>query len=338
VHSEIEQKIKEIQQKYNQELEKAKNSGNFDELFLAMFSKKNGLLTNLVRTLPELSTEVKKSLGPAINQLQNDIKQSIQEEKDKFFQKTINDPLIDQSVPANPYATGNLHPTTVTINKINEFFRYYGYSTYDGPHIEEYEYNFARLNLPKGHPATDLQDSIYIAEDTLLRTHTSSIETRILSTYKPPIRTAFAGACYRNETVNATNSAFFHQYQGVVVDKGISIKHLFATLTDFHKFLFGDDVELRFRYKYYPEVSPGVGVDMKCKFCHGEGCTVCKYRGYIEVLGSGMIHYNTLKMCGIDPEVYTGFAFGIGLDRLVMQSYEINDIRKLYFEGMVYEK
>ncbi len=338
MNAEIEQKIKEIQIKYNKELEKAKTYGDFDALFLAMFSKKNGLLTGLVKLLPSLEFEAKKAMGPAINQLQADIKRSIEEEKAKFKQKAIKDPLIDQSIPGTPFKTGHLHPTTQTIRRINEFFRYYGYSTYDGPHIEEYEYNFARLNLPVGHPATDLQDSVYVMEpDIMLRTHTSSIETRILSEFKPPIRAAFAGACYRNETVNATNSAFFHQYQGVVVDKGITIQNLFSTLTDFHKFLFGDDVELRFRYKYYPEVSPGVGVDMKCKFCGGNGCSVCKHRGYIEVLGSGMIHYNTLKMCGIDPEVYTGFAFGIGLDRLVMQTYEINDIRKLYFEGLVYE-
>jgi phenylalanyl-tRNA synthetase alpha chain len=334
----INEEIEHIQIEYERALKKAVNSGDFDALYVLMFSKKNGLVTNLVKRLPTLTSDEKAQWGPKINFLQNDIKQKIETEKANFHKNELSNPLIDQSIPANKYVIGHLHPTTITIRRINEFFRYYGYSTFDGPHIEDYEYNFARLNLPLGHPATDLQDSVYIQEpNILLRTHTSSIETRLLSMHKPPIRAAFAGACYRNETVNATNSAFFHQYQGVVVDRGVNIQNLFSTLTDFHKFLFGDDVELRFRYKYYPEVSPGVGVDMKCKFCKGEGCQVCKHRGYIEVLGSGMIHYNTLKMCGIDPEIYTGFAFGIGLDRLVMQTYEINDIRKLYLEGLIYE-
>ena len=219
---------------------------------------------------------------------------------------------------------------------MNEFFRYYGFSIVEGPEIETEEYNFRKLNLPEGHPATDLQDTLYIAEGILLTSHTSSIEARILTSQKPPIRVAFPGKSFRNEKLNSTNAAFFHQYQGVVVDKGITLQHLKNTLEDFHKFLFGDDIELRYRYKYYPEVSPGMGVDMKCKFCDGKGCGVCKQRGWIEVLGSGMIHVNILKMCGIDPDIYTGFAFGMGLDRLVMQRFGIDDIRKLY-GGIVYK-
>jgi len=243
------------------------------------------------------------------------------------------------SYPVKPKDMGMLHPTTQVIRQVNKFFRYYGYSVIEGPEIETEEYNFRKLNLPKGHPATDLQDTLFVdqLQGILLRTHTSSIESRILTDNKPPIRAVVGGKCYRNETTNATNSAFFWQYQGVVVDKGITIQNLKATLTDFHKFLFGDDVVLRFRYKYYPEVSPGMGVDMQCRFCKGNGCDVCKKRGWIEVLGSGMIHYNTLKMCNIDPNIYTGFAFGMGLDRLVMQKFEINDIRKLYQGGIYYK-
>lgn len=330
-------KIKDIENQFELELSKALVSGKFDELYLLMFSKKNGLISNLIKTIPALSPEEKKTSGPIINELQEKIKTRFELTKKDYYKAQVNDPLIDMSLPGNVLPTGNLHPTTLIIREINSFFRYKGFSIYEGPDIESYEYNFKKLNLPLGHPATDLQDTLYISEpDILLRTHTSSIEARLLTNEKPPIRAAFAGACFRNETVNSTNSTFFFQYQGVCVDKGISVGHLFSILTDFHKFLFGDDVELRFRYKYYPEVSPGVGVDMKCRFCGGDGCSVCKYRGFIEVLGSGMIHYNTLKLCGIDPEVYTGFAFGIGLDRLVMQKYAINDIRKLYVQGMVY--
>jgi phenylalanyl-tRNA synthetase alpha chain len=219
---------------------------------------------------------------------------------------------------------------------MNDFFRYYGFSVGEGPEIETSEYNFRRLNLPEGHPATDLQDTLFINEpDILLRTHASSVESRILEKYKPPIRVVIPGKVYRNETANATNSSFFHHYQGVVVDRGITIQNLKWIMEVFHRHLFGDDVELRFRYKYYPEVSPGMGVDMKCKFCNGTGCVVCKQRGWMEVLGCGMIHYNTLKMSGIDPEIYTGFAWGMGLDRLVMAKFGISDIRKLY-GGLAY--
>ena len=208
----------------------------------------------------------------------------------------------------------------------------------EGPEIETAEYNFRKLNLPEDHPATDQQDSLFIMEpDVLLRTHTSSVEARALTNLKPPIRIVAPGKCFRNETLSKTNSSFFYQYQGVVVDRGITLKHLKSTLEQVHKFLFGEDTILRFRYKYYPEVSPGMGVDMKCTFCDGAGCDICKGRGWLEMLGSGMIHYNTLQLCGIDPEKYTGFAFGMGLDRQVMQKFGVSDIRKLYGGGVVYQ-
>ena len=259
-------------------------------------------------------------------------------EKSKELESTSSLLASDLTIPGTPHPIGRLHPTTTIIREMNEFFTRQGFSIGEGPEIEDIEYNFRRLNLPEGHPATDLQDSLFIQEPSLLlRTHTSSVETRMLSAHEPPMRVVVPGKCYRNETTSLTNSAFFYQYQGFVVDKGITIGHLKDTLTKFHQFLFGEDVKLRFRYKYYPEVSPGMGVDMQCRFCAGSGCQVCKYRGYIEVLGSGMIHYNTLKACGIDPEIYTGFAFGMGLDRLVMSKYGITDIRKLYGGEIVYK-
>ncbi|HSX39365.1 MAG TPA: phenylalanine--tRNA ligase subunit alpha, partial [Candidatus Saccharimonadales bacterium] len=306
-------------------------------VYLKYFSKSRGVVTELMKTLPNLSAEEKRNLGPQLNQLQDELKTAIEKAKSQYTQTQIDDPRIDLTLPQQPKKSGMLHPTTQVIREMNEFFRYYGYSVAEGPEIETAEYNFRRLNLPENHPATDLQDSLFVEEpNILLRTHTSSVETRVLADYKPPIRVVTPGKCYRNETGNRTNSSFFYQFQGVVVDKGITIQHLKATLENFHKFLFGDDVILRFRYKYYPEVSPGVGVDMQCQFCHGVGCEVCKFRGWIEMLGSGMIHYNTLKMSGIDPEVYTGFAFGMGLDRIVMQRFGITDIRKLYGGGLVY--
>lgn len=329
----------QIKQEFNKDLSALTSSEQLDSVYLKYFSKSNGLVTRLLKSLSGLTVEEKKKLGPIFNQLNSELKSLIEAKRLNLVEKKISDPLIDLTFPLPAKSSGYLHPTTQVIKEMNEFFRYYGFSVVEGPEIETEDFNFRKLNLPEGHPATDLQDTLYINQQkgVLLRTHTSSVEARILSTQKPPIRVVVPGACFRNETPNATNGAFFYQYQGLVVDKGITIQHLKSTLELFHKFLFGENVILRFRYKYYPEVSPGMGTDIQCSFCKGAGCPVCKYRGWIEVLGSGMIHYNTLKSCGIDPEVYTGFAFGMGLDRMVMQKFGIEDIRDLYEGGMIYK-
>ncbi|RJR27380.1 phenylalanine--tRNA ligase subunit alpha [candidate division WWE3 bacterium] len=329
--------INDIRKVFDSDLRAAKLSGDFDTLYLKYFSKTQGIISLLLKKIPELTIEDRKIFGPEINELQNDLKRVIESARAEYEETVTSDPSIDLTVIEPPYNTGMMHPITQTILEMNKFFRYYGFSIAEGPEIESDEYNFRKLNLPEGHPATDLQDTLFVREpNILLRTHTSSIEARVLTEYEPPLRVVVPGKVYRNETANASNLGFFHQYQGFVVDKNITIQHLKGTLEAFHKFLFGDDIVLRFRYKYYPEVSPGMGVDMQCRFCAGMGCVVCRQKGWIEVLGSGMIHYNTLKMCGIDPEEYTGFAFGMGLDRLAMSKFEINDIRKLYSGEMIY--
>lgn len=334
--SDLIDKINSIDTSYSEKINSVADMEALDSLYLELFSKKSGEVTALMKSLAGLDLKEKKEIGPRLNLLQTSLKEKIENKKSALDEEELFDPLIDLTYPEPASASGMLHPTTQVIKEMNEFFRYYGYSIVEGPEIETEEYNFRKLNLPEGHPATDLQDTLFIGGDVLLTSHTSSIEARILTEQKPPIRAAFPGKCFRNETLNSTNAAFFHQYQGVVVDEGITMEHLKGTLEAFHKFLFGNDVKLRYRYKYYPEVSPGMGVDMECKFCKGDGCSVCKQRGYIEVLGSGMIHHNILTMCGIDPDKYTGFAFGMGLDRLVMQRFEIDDIRKLY-GGIVYK-
>jgi phenylalanyl-tRNA synthetase alpha chain len=333
----MDQQIEKILAQFETDYSKALVDGDFDSLYLKYFSKTRGEITKMMKALPGLSPDEKRIVGPALNSLQNELKTRIETGRKDYSQKQLNDPALDLTYPVTGKSTGMLHPTTQLVREMNDFFRYYGYSVVEGPEIETAEFNFRKLNLPEGHPATDLQDTLFIKEpDLLLRTHTSSVEARVLSGSKPPIRAVAPGKTFRNETANASSMSFFHQYQGFVVDKGITIQHLKGTLDLLHKFLFGEDTILRFRYKYYPEVSPGMGTDMQCKFCHGKGCVVCKYRGWIEVLGSGMIHYNTLKTCGVDPEIYTGFAFGIGLDRLAMNKFGINDIRKLYGAEMVY--
>jgi phenylalanyl-tRNA synthetase alpha chain len=330
----LKEQVVDVRQQIEADLEQ---NLNLDEVYLKYFSKRHGLITKLIKELPKLSEEERKQLGPEINNLQNEYKKRIEEERNNRAEALIDDANVDLTLPSPPAESGYLHPTTQVIREMNRFFRYLGYSIYEGPEIETAEYNFRKLNLPEDHPATDLQDTLFVMEpDIMLRTHTSSIEARALTDLDPPIRIVSPGRCYRNETGNRTNAAFFYQYQGVVVDRGITLKHLKGVLEQVHKFLFGKDIILRFRYKYYPEVSPGMGVDMKCKFCEGDGCGVCKHRGWMETLGSGMIHSNTLEMCGIDPEKYTGFAFGMGLDRQVMQKFGVEDIRKLYGGGVVY--
>lgn len=327
-------KINELTQQFSKDLGFVQTQAELEALYVKYLGKK-GSTTLLLQELPILSSDDKRAYGPTLNKLKKSQEQQIASARQRNV--AVGTENVDLTIPGQIKPTGRLHPTTTIIREMNEFFRYQGFSIGEGPEIEDVEYNFRRLNLPEGHPATDLQDSLFIEEPSiLLRTHTSSVETRMLSAHKPPMRVVVPGKCYRNETTSLTNSAFFYQYQGFVVDQGITIGHLKDTLTKFHQFLFGADVKLRFRYKYYPEVSPGMGVDMECQFCHGTGCQVCKYRGYIEVLGSGMIHSNTLKACGINPEVYSGFAFGMGLDRLVMSKYGITDIRKLYGGEIVY--
>lgn len=327
--------IHELKSQFAADLDAVKSQSDLDVVYIKYLGKK-GSTTQLLKGLQGLSLKDKQKYGPLLNELKKSQKQTIKD-KSKSLESSSSLLESDLTIPGTVKSIGRLHPTTVIIREMNEFFTRQGFSIGEGPEIEDVEYNFRRLNLPEGHPATDLQDSLFIQEpNLLLRTHTSSIQTRILSNYKPPLRVVVPGKCYRNETTNSTNSAFFYQYQGFVVDKGVTIGHLKDMLTGLHQFLFGADVKLRFRYKYYPEVSPGMGVDMQCRFCHGKGCQVCKYRGWIETLGSGMTHYNCYKACGIDPEIYTGYSFGLGLDRLVMSKYGITDIRKLYGGELVY--
>lgn len=332
----MESKINEIKSSLESDLSNLVLESDLDSLYLAYLGKK-GRVQILMSELPRMSPEDKRRYGPLLNELKQSVSNRLEEVKQEILVSNRSNKVLDLNLPNKVSHAGHLHPTTVIIRELNQFFRYHGFSVQEGPELEDVEYNFRRLNLPEGHPATDLQDSLFVKEPQyLMRTHTSSIQTRILSTYKPPLRVVVPGKCYRNETNSSTNTSFFYQYQGFVVDKGINIQNLKSMLTDVHKFLFGNDVVLRYRYKYYPEVSPGMGIDMQCRFCHGKGCSICKYRGWIETLGSGMTHYNCYKSCGIDPEIYTGYSFGMGLDRLVMSKYGIKDIRKLYGGELVY--
>ena len=335
----MDDELKRIQSAFRDTLKATSHLQDLHNLRVAYTGRK-GHINALFSRLKSASPNEIKEWGLKINELKKTVETSLDEKEQELRgnQSAALLKCIDVTLPGNKPRIGHLHPTTQTIRSINSFFRYLGFSVYEGPEIETNEFNFEKLNLPMDHPARDLQDTLYIMEpEWLLRTHTSSVEARAMTHEKPPIRIVAPGKVYRNETANTTNNSIFYQYQGLCIDRNMSMADLRGTLNEFVKFLYGDDVKTRIRCKYYPEVEPGAGLDIQCTFCYGVGCQVCKYRGWVEVLGSGMVHPNTLRACNMDPKEWSGFAFGLGLDRLVMLKYGIDDVRKLYSGALVFE-
>jgi phenylalanyl-tRNA synthetase alpha chain len=301
---------------------------------------KDGIITNEFKEIGSVAPEERKDFGLRLNELKNEVdilienaKAALQDQNLGVYLEAVQGVLLNDKPKI-----GHIHPLTQTINDMNKILMRIGYSVMDGPEIETAEYNFERANLPIDHPAMDLQDSIYIEEpNILLRTQTTSIETHILEQYEPPFKVVMPGRTYRNEKVTRTNHFVFHQYQLVCIQEKVSMADLLATIEYLFKSYLGDDVVIRFRNKYYPEVEPGVGPDMQCFNCHGAGCAVCKNRGWIEMGGAGIRHPNMLKMAGIDPEKWQGFAFGLGLDRWAMAKHKITDIRTLLGGNLAYK-
>jgi len=301
---------------------------------------KAGLIKLELKALSALSEVEKKQRGPAIQSLAREA-QALFDEKQKSLAAVVlsrQAAAVAESPDRRIPVLGHLHPITQTIRLLNRLFVEMGYSIMEEREIETDEFCFQRLNVPADHPARDMQDTIYVAEPNwLLRTQTSSIEARILSEFKPPFKVVSPGRAYRNEKVNRSNHFVFHQYQAVVVMEKVTLKDLFGTLTHLFRGLYGEDVVIRFRNKYYPEVEPGVGPDMRCFQCQGQGCSLCKGVGWLEVAGAGMIHPRVLEMAGLDRQKWMGFAFGLGLDRLVMAKYRISDIRTLLGGNLIYK-
>jgi len=338
----MNQKLDQILSNYQQQISNCRSSSDLEKIRIELLGR-HGLLNQLFTDIK--SSPDPKSAGQQLNNLKHKLENLIKNHpinttvtpdalKAKF---TINQPIINPKITSLP-KLGHLHPLTQTERQLNQLFQSLGFSIYDGPVIETDEFNFERLNVPSDHPARDMQDSIYIQEPKyLLRTQTSAIEARLLSQEKPPFRVAFPGTVYRNEKVNRSNHFIFHQYQAVVVDKNITMKDLIGTMDLMFKTLYGPDVVVRYRCKYYPEVEPGVGPDMQCFSCHGQGCPLCKGAGWIEMGGSGIIHPKVLQKAGIDPAVWRGFAFGMGLDRWTMAKHHFTDIRTLMGGNLAYK-
>lgn len=327
-------KLKTIRKAYKEDLKNLV----FDDFYIKYFGKK-GVFNEIIDDAKSFTNEAKINTLKEINTLKKAIQleiDSLGKSEEDYFE--IKSPNIDLTAPVVPTLTGHLHPISTVTNQLTQFFHYYGFSVFDGPEIEDDYHNFAMLGVPKDHPARELQDTFYImSPETLLRTQTSSIEARELEKQKPPIRFVFAGKVFRNETASKTNGAIFDQFQGVCIDKNITLANLKWIFTKSLKYILGQDTTIRFRAKYYPEVEPGLSPDILCKFCNGQGCEICKYRGWIEIAGGGMIHPATLKMADIDPDIYSGFAFGWGLSRIAMQRFGIRDLRSLYNGSIIYE-
>ncbi len=329
------QKLLEIESAALAAIASAETTGQLNDVKNNYLSKKSELsqMSSLIGKLP--TPEEKKEFGNALNVTRNKITSALDEKFTKLQEEELNKKLeaetIDISLPGKTYKAGSKNPFFIIKDEMTDIFLGMGFEVADGPEVELDNYNFELLNIPKDHPARDMQDTFYISENELMRTHTSPVQARTMEAKQgKPIRIICPGKTYRRDDDDATHSHQFAQIEGLVIDKGINIGHLKATLELFAKKMFGEKREIRLRPSYFPFTEPSVEVDISCANCGGKGCSMCKGTGYIEILGGGMVHPNVLKMNGYDPEVYSGFAFGIGIERVAMLRYGIDDIRKFY--------
>ena len=295
---------------------------------------KKGELTAILKQMGSLSPEERPKMGALVNEAKQELEALITTKKEELKIKAQEEKLkqetIDITMPAKEIKPGKLHPLNTVLDDMINIFQSMGFDVVDGPEVETDHYNFECLNVPADHPARDMQDTFYLAENLLLRTQTSAAQIRTMETRKPPIRVICPGRVFRADEVDATHSPVFHQIEGLVVDKGVTMCDLKGVLEEFAHEIYGSDTKVKFRPSFFPFTEPSVEVDVTCSECGGKGCRVCKGSGWIEILGAGMVHPNVIKSCGIDPEEYSGFAFGIGLDRLTTTRYKISDIRLLF--------
>lgn len=328
-------KLENIRQEFVAQLSVAENLQVLDEIRVKYLGKK-GELTAILRGMGALTAEERPVIGQFVNETRDFMTEEIEKllhilERKQIEEKLANE-FTDVTMPSKKIELGNLHPMTIILDDIKDIFIGMGFTIEEGPEIEYANYNFDKLNHTKHHPARDVQDTFYFDEDLeiLLRTQTSPMQARVMENQAPPIRVIVPGRVYRADEIDATHSPMFHQIEGLVVDKGITMANLKGTLDTFVKKLFGDSTKTKFRPHHFPFTEPSAEVDCTCFKCKGEGCRMCKFTGWIEILGCGMVHPNVLRNCGIDPEVYSGFAFGMGLDRVALLRLGIDDLRLMY--------
>lgn len=330
----MREQINKIKENSIQEINTAEDLKQLNNIRVKYLGKK-GELTAVLRGMGALSSEERPIIGNLVNTVRDEIEKTLEQKEEKLKEKELNEKLksevIDVTLPSKKIRRGSKHPINRIIEELEDLFVSMGYDVVSGPELETDEYCFERLNLPKGHPARDMQDSFYITSEYLLRTQTSAVQARTMmaNEEKTPIRIICPGKTYRRDD-DATHSHQFGQIEGLVIDKNISLADLKGTLEIFVKKMLGENLQLRFRPSYFPFTEPSYEVDVSCFKCGGKGCNLCKQTGWIEILGAGIVHPNVLKMNGYDPEKYSGFAFGTGLDRLAMFKYGITDIRLLY--------
>ena len=329
----MKEKLQQIKIRAMEAIESLRDLDQLEELRVKTLGKK-GELTLVLRGMGSLPAEERPLVGQLANEIRSTLEKALGEKtaqlKEAALEKQMEEETIDVTIPGKRPELGKLHPLTKVLYELEDIFIGMGFDIAEGPEIEWDKYNFEFLNIPQSHPARDEQDTFYINDKILLRTHTSPVQIRTMLKQKPPIKIICPGRVYRSDAVDATHSPIFHQIEGLVVDKNITMSDLKGVLDVFAKQVFGPETKTKFRPHHFPFTEPSAEVDVSCAICHGEGCRVCSYTGWIEILGAGMVHPKVLEYCGIDPEVYSGFAFGMGLDRITNLKYGIDDIRLLF--------
>lgn len=331
--SEIQQNVKEIQESACRAIRGVDGIEGLNDIRISFLGKK-GSLTSVLKAMKDVAPEERPMVGKWVNDARAQIETMLEETKAELEARLMNERLagesLDVTLPAKKQKIGHRHPNTIALEEVERIFTGMGYEVVEGPEIEYDEYNFTKLNIPANHPAKDEQDTFYITDEILLRTQTSPVQARIMEQGKLPIRMIAPGRVFRSDEVDATHSPSFHQIEGLVIDKHVTFSDLKGTLDVFAKELFGPDTKTKFRPHHFPFTEPSAEMDVSCFKCGGKGCRFCKGEGWIEILGCGMVHPHVLEMCGLDPEEYGGFAFGVGLERIALLKYEIDDMRLLY--------
>lgn len=333
----MQEKLLNLQQAALSEIKDMQDIEQIESLRVKYLGKK-GEITSILKEMGKLSAEERPVIGKVANEVREAIDTAISTKKDELKniekQRKLAEEVLDVTMPAKEFKVGKKHPISQIIDEVNEIFIGMGFSIAEGPEVETVENNFDALNAPKDHPSRDMSDTFYINDELLLRTQTSPVQVRTMKNEELPIKIISPGRCFRFDAPDATHSPMFHQIEGLVVGKDVTMAQLKGTLDMFVKKLFGKHTKTKFRPHNFPFTEPSAEVDVTCFKCQGAGCQMCKGEGWIEILGAGMVHPNVLRNCGIDPEVYSGFAFGMGLDRITMLKYEIDDIRLLFENDM----
>ena len=329
----MKEQIKALREQAMQQLQTLSQPGELEDFRVKVMGKK-GSLTGLLRGMGALPAEERPKMGQLVNQVRAELEEALEARAAavRAAQQTarLKHETLDVTMPGRHGKKGGLHPLNIVLEDLIDIFQSMGFDVVDGPEVETEYYNFEALNLPADHPARDMQDTFFLSNSLLLRSQTSAAQIRTMEDRQPPIRIICPGRVYRADEVDATHSPVFHQVEGLVVDKGITMCDLKGCLEQFAHEIYGPETKVKFRPSFFPFTEPSVEVGVTCSECGGKGCRVCKGSGWIEILGAGMVHPNVLRGCGIDPEVYSGFAFGIGLDRLTTTRYKISDIRLLF--------